>query len=472
MPTINYQKLYGSHYTHRKLDTPPNWELMVQQKKALQLNLQHKDVTPEDVIDDILSQSYLCNNHDFLSERIVGLHVAREQNTDIWRRAIAIALMAQGRHDEVENLKDGLSETEKCLVAARFEWPYPSAFPKTTSQQIKRKMIFGAAAAHNLKLVQSLHVEGVDLNNVTESLTLATFAAVSDNLPLIQYLYDEGVNILKAPFEYLETPLYKAAESGSAKVAHFIINHGGQPQDDVSDFISDSPFNIALCMGKLNILKICIKHTPDLVCAKTAAGELVMGSLFDGYGISTRIKTIKYLIKKAHLDVNAADKLGHTLAHLTAMEGDLELMKLLSDLGAKLTVEDSSGQTPQELAGNAGHEELVTWLMVAPKRDLVLKIISSQRDNIIQDLVSGGWQPLRDEKINLVKKQWFAEHMDDKLAPAWINAFSKTTLQQWNDKVLGHKDLKLRIRAGQRAMVKAREEIIRQFILKIEAVKA
>jgi len=46
--------------------------------------------------------------------------------------------------------------------------------------------------------VQSLYDEGVDLNNMNESLILATFAAVSGNLPLIQYLYDEGVDILKA----------------------------------------------------------------------------------------------------------------------------------------------------------------------------------------------------------------------------------------------------------------------------------
>lgn len=446
----------------------------MQEKKALQLNLRHRNnITPKAVIDKVLNRSYLCNKHDFLGEKIVGLQGAREQNTSVWYRAIAIALMAQGRHDEVKDLKDKLSTTEKCLVAARFGWPYNSAFPKTRSQKIKEKMIFGAAAAHSLELVQSLSDQGVDLNNIiniNKPLTLTTFAAVSNNLPLIEYLYNKGIDILKSP-AWLETPLYKAAQYGSAEVACFIMNHGGWPEDDASELISDSPLNNALCRGKINILKIFIAHNSELTCAKTAAGELLMGQLFDGFTYPRRIKTIKYLIKKAHLNVNAADTLGHTLAHLTAMEGDLELMKLLFDLGANLAVEDSSGQTPQELAGNAGHGDLVTWLMIALKRDLALKIISSQRDTMIRHTAKG-WPPLRNEMINLVREIWFAEHMDDKLATVWINAFSKTTLQQWNNKVLSHEviDLKSRISAGQRAMVRAEDEIMRQFNKCVEVI--
>lgn len=71
-----------------------------------------------------------------------------------------------------------------------------------------------------------------------------------------------------------------------------------------------------------------------------------------------RAETTEYLDTKGHIYIIAAGKDGCTVAHL----GDLAFVKLLQRLGANLTAESSSGQTPLEMASNAGYKDFVAWL--------------------------------------------------------------------------------------------------------------
>lgn len=62
--------------------------------------------------------------------------------------------------------------------------------------------------------------------------------------------------------------------------------------------------------------------------------------------------------------------------------------------------------------------------MIASNRDLALKIISSQRETMIQNIAEG-CPHLSDQNIREI---WFAKHMDDKLATVLDQCFLQNHL--------------------------------------------
>jgi hypothetical protein len=126
-----YHILYGPDtYLHCKVDNPSNWKALVLDEEHLKEG--GYTVTPDEVINNLLSESY-HNENIYLAEIseffIVGLRNCTEQWTPSWLEAMATALMAQGRLGDAKRAyqtylrNDRLLPERTFLTAAHFGWP-------------------------------------------------------------------------------------------------------------------------------------------------------------------------------------------------------------------------------------------------------------------------------------------------------------------------------------------------------------
>ena len=88
-----------------------------------------------------------------------------------------------------------------------------------------------------------------------------------------------------------------------------------------------------------------------------------LGSLLLDAAFAGEIGAVKQLIAIG-VDVNWPDEeLGDKALHRAAMEGHVEIMRLLMDNGADINAADAFGERPLHYAADAGHMEAVRQLI-------------------------------------------------------------------------------------------------------------
>jgi ankyrin repeat protein len=158
-------------------------------------------------------------------------------------------------------------------------------------------------------------------------------AALNGNLACVRKLLSSGappngdVVILGSKTKD-HTPLVAAAQAGSAPVMKALLEAGANP--NLRALAGPKPDDIGL---------------PPLVAAVSSS---LGGAAQD-------------LISRG-ADVNAADGTGMTSLHWAAVEGNLELVRLLVEKGAKVDVRDREKKTPLEKAIARDKQEVVEYL--------------------------------------------------------------------------------------------------------------
>jgi ankyrin repeat protein len=123
------------------------------------------------------------------------------------------------------------------------------------------------------------------------------------------------------------TPLHLAAAFGGSQATEFLLNEGADPNAR-----SKNPLN----------------NTPLHACV----------------AVSHNAHTAKLLLDKGS-DVNAVQHGGFTALHSAAFSGDLAMVRLLMDSGAKLDPKTDDGQTALDLAREKRRDEVVKELEAA-----------------------------------------------------------------------------------------------------------
>jgi len=92
--------------------------------------------------------------------------------------------------------------------------------------------------------------------------------------------------------------------------------------------------------------------------------------------------------------VNQKDSAGLSLLHIAAEGGNIDVMRLLTDLGADVEARDKNGKTPVFALANAGHTEALKWLV-------------KERRAVIEARDNNGRTPIftavRRERVEIIK---------------------------------------------------------------------
>ncbi len=180
----------------------------------------------------------------------------------------------------------------------------------------------------------------------------------------VQQLLKQGANVDSQDLRG-RTALLAAVEENHIEVARLLIEAGADV--NVQDRILDSPLLLAGASGTLEILQMILKAGPDFSLYNRYGGTALIPACERGH-----VEVVKTLLA-TEVDVDHVNHLGWTalLEAILLSDGGprhQEVVRLLVDAGADVTIADSDGITPLQHARQKGYDDIVKILESADRR--------------------------------------------------------------------------------------------------------
>ena len=158
------------------------------------------------------------------------------------------------------------------------------------------------------------------------------------------------------------TALLLATHHNAIAVARLLIDAGADV--NAKDNITDSPYLYAGAEGRLEILRMTLEYGADLSSINRYGGTALIPAAHHGH-----IQTVAELLQ-TDLDIDHVNDLGWTALLEAIILGDggpvyLEIVRLLIDAGADVSLSDSNNVSPMAHATERGYTEIVKLLGVA-----------------------------------------------------------------------------------------------------------
>ncbi|OJD26823.1 hypothetical protein ACJ73_01790 [Blastomyces percursus] len=309
------------------------------------------EMDPDELIQS-MQQSYIRPNSalDQLSARwLLQLRKTfqQKQHEDSWKEAVALTLMAQGRHDEATSYYNALGSEKSesdgvCLrrfsAMCRFG-PLNIAlmgnFKITSLTRLSDCMGYAAIQGDLTTLLYLHNCWHVEWRHPIQGL-------VRSGHHLLLHILHHGNHV----YILRETRLPSiglAIERGHSKTIGFLLSIGLQA--GTADV--DSPLSTALNYGRAIILKMMLKHDPSWANSCTPDGQLLIP-------IDRRWE--------ANIDIYAIDDQGNTILHYAVSCDIMPLLEAVLKGNPDLSLPDQNGRTALQLAIDLGRAPAVTLL--------------------------------------------------------------------------------------------------------------
>ena len=161
------------------------------------------------------------------------------------------------------------------------------------------------------------------------------------------------------------TALLIATHHKAIEVARLLIDAGADV--NAMDNITDSPFLYAGAEGRLEILRMTLEHGADLVSVNRYGGTALIPAAHHGH-----IQIVAELVR-TDIDINHINYLGWTALLEAIVLGDggptyIEIVRLLIDAGADVSISDSNDVSPLAHARMSGYLEITDLLVPTENR--------------------------------------------------------------------------------------------------------
>jgi len=155
------------------------------------------------------------------------------------------------------------------------------------------------------------------------------------------------------------TALLIAAYHNAINVAGLLIAAGADV--NAMDDLQDSPFLYAGAEGRLEILKMTVAAGADLKSVNRYGGTALIPAAHHGH-----VETVRYLLT-TNIDIDHVNNLGWTALLEAVILGDgspayQQIVKLLLEAGADVTIADRDGVTPLQHAERRNQSEIINLL--------------------------------------------------------------------------------------------------------------
>lgn len=173
--------------------------------------------------------------------------------------------------------------------------------------------------------------------------------------PIASLLLDRGADA-NSEDKYRATPLHVAASSGHKEVARKLIRYGANVQK--SDRWSVTPLHRAAMNGQKEVAELLLQGGASADAADEWGSTPLHRAAAKG-----QLVVAERLVASFHADVDAQDRCGERPIHLAARNGDYALVKLFLEHGCDpLAQSRTTGKTPEQLARERGHTNIMTLL--------------------------------------------------------------------------------------------------------------
>lgn len=187
-------------------------------------------------------------------------------------------------------------------------------------------------------------------------------AAEQGDLQAVKQLIDTGVDV-NAQDDKGRTALMIATYARNVDVAKALIEAGADV--NLQDDMKNSPFLYAGAEGYMEILKLTIAAGADPTVVNRYGGTALIPAAERGH-----VETVKLLLEETTVDVNHVNNLGWTALMEAVILNDgnekqQEIITILIEHGADVTIPDSDGVTPLQHAKAKGFVEIEKLLLEA-----------------------------------------------------------------------------------------------------------
>ena len=183
-------------------------------------------------------------------------------------------------------------------------------------------------------------------------------AVVKNDLSTVQQLVKNGADIHIQDGRG-RTPLLIAVSENQIELARFLIDAGANV--NTQDHKLDSPLLLAGASGYLEILKMTLHANPDFSLYNRYGGTALIPACERGH-----VEVVKVLLK-TKTDIDHVNHLGWTalLEAIILSDGGprhQEIVQLLVDAGADITIPDGDGVTPLKHAQRKDFTKIIKIL--------------------------------------------------------------------------------------------------------------
>eukprot|EP00746_Dinoflagellata_sp_MGD_P069116 gnl/MRDRNA2_/MRDRNA2_28345_c0_seq1.p1 gnl/MRDRNA2_/MRDRNA2_28345_c0~~gnl/MRDRNA2_/MRDRNA2_28345_c0_seq1.p1 ORF type:complete len:2680 (+),score=576.91 gnl/MRDRNA2_/MRDRNA2_28345_c0_seq1:800-8041(+) len=195
--------------------------------------------------------------------------------------------------------------------------------------------------------------------------TVLSKAAADDELDVVKAFMPRDFPLDEPLTKDGRTVLLTAAQNGHLRICEFLDNVAGGDVDPINVSVKERKDHRTALMfaASKNDTQICtwLLSKGASVHDKDIHGQFPLMFVAENCKNMASIETARVLLN-AKAAVGSKDRRLNTALHLAAAEGGLEMVTLLAEHGAALTVQNINGKTPAEVAAKAGHTDLGEYL--------------------------------------------------------------------------------------------------------------
>ncbi|KAJ5929153.1 hypothetical protein N7454_007001, partial [Penicillium verhagenii] len=211
-------------------------------------------------------------------------------------------------------------------------------------------------------------------------------AADMNHSQVMEILLDNGADTELAKDDGA-TPLYTASYHGHVQAVEVLLEHGANFNSCKTG--KWSPLNIAAEKNHKEVMTCLLNKGADIELANEAGATPLYIATFSGDTQSVR------LLLEHGADVNSSEQsYNWTSINYAALNGSLDLVKLLLQKGANITIPNCHGWTPIHSASMIGHVDILSALLQASVGDLDIRDRSGRTPFMIA-AVGGHFETLR-----------------------------------------------------------------------------
>ena len=236
--------------------------------------------------------------------------------------------------------------------------PTPTAGPG----QYQPATLAEAVVVRNATAIENFLALGVDPNEPEPDGTTPLMRAVHGQMPnTAQLLIAAGADARKAN-SYGVTALYIAARAGDGVAARMLLAAGADANAALPAS-GETVLMTAAKAGNPDVVRALLTGGVDGVSLAALGDARAAARVAEGAGYQTPANPA---IDTNYADVNARERLyGRTALIIAAIEGHLEIVRMLVEAGSDLNIVDAEGSTALTLARSYGNLDVAALLAEA-----------------------------------------------------------------------------------------------------------
>lgn len=258
---------------------------------------------------------------------------------------------------------------------------------KNTQTQLAKRLSNACQKADASAVVRLLKAGAYPNGFMSQEGLPLSHAVNSRSRKIVEILLDEGADVNKSGPYHGQTPLELAGEKGYVEIAKYLLDRGA----DVNKKGYWSPLETAISYGQLESVRLFLRHganlksswltrssrhrsfapiMEELIKAGADPNHHESDNLDDlmsrGY-VPLHVTCIKpdatRVLLKAGADPNRQYFLSKdTPLHRAAKQGSLEVVEMLVEAGADISIKNKEGKTAEQMAKRYGHKDIVEFL--------------------------------------------------------------------------------------------------------------